>query len=106
RSLTPLPSQHVDTGMGFERICSILQDKTDMFGIDLWHPFFTAIGELCGRKYTGLYPPTNFPDPVAEAANPQLRTDIAFPVIADHVRCLTFAITDGALPINEARGYV
>src|SRR5207249_2907628 len=52
------------------------------------------------------YPATNAADPVAEAANPQLRHDIAFRVIADHIRCLTFAITDGAVPSNEGRGYV
>jgi alanyl-tRNA synthetase len=57
-------------------------------------------------KYTGLFPKTNAADPVAEAANPQLRHDIAFRVIADHVRCLTFALTDGAVPSNEGRGYV
>src|SRR3954451_23215804 len=106
RSLTPLPSTHVDTGMGFERMCQVLQDAPDNYGTDLWTPFFNAIAELSGRKYTGLFPPTNAPDPVAEAANPQLRTDIAFRVIADHIRCLTFAITDGATPSNEGRGYV
>src|SRR5439155_8217451 len=90
----------------FERICQILQGKTDNFGIDLWQPFFAAIADLSGRQYTGLFPPTNAPDPVAEGANPQLRTDIAFRVIADHVRCLTFAITDGAVPDKQGRGYV
>ncbi len=106
RSLTPLPAQHVDTGMGFERICSILQDKEDMFGIDLFEPFWGALTGLTGIKYTGLYPKTNAPDPAAEAASPQLRHDIAFRVIADHLRTLTFAITDGAVPSNEGRGYV
>jgi len=105
-SLSVLPAQHVDTGMGFERVCQVLQDKQDNFGTDLWMPFFSAIAELSGRKYTGQYPPTNKPDPVAEAANPQLRTDIAFRVIADHVRCLTFALTDGAVPDKQGRGYV
>ena len=106
RSLTVLPSQHVDTGMGFERICQVLQAKDDNFGIDLWDPFFAAISALSGQKYTGQYPKSNEADPEAEAANPQLRTDIAFRVIADHVRCLTFALTDGAVPSNEGRGYV
>src|SRR4051812_28201916 len=106
RSLTPLPAQHVDTGMGFERICSILQDKDDMYGIDLFDPFFAALGELSGFKYTGKFPPTNAPDPAAEAASPELRHDIAFRVIADHMRTLTFAIADGAAPSNEGRGYV
>ena len=106
RSLTPLPAQHVDTGMGFERICSILQDKTDMYGIDLFDPFFAAIGDLSGFKYAGKFPKTNAPDPAAEAADEQLRHDIAFRVIADHLRTLTFALTDGAIPSNEGRGYV
>src|SRR5687767_13065915 len=105
-SLDPLPAKHVDTGMGFERMCQILQGKTDNFGSDLWQPFFKAISELCGKTYVGLFPPTNAPDPVAEAANEQLRTDIAFRVVADHVRCLTFAITDGAVPDKQGRGYV
>src|SRR5690606_28711556 len=104
--LTPLPAQHVDTGMGFERIAQVLQDKQDNFGIDLWDPFFAAISKLSGKQYTGQYPKSNVADPEAESANPQLRTDIAFRVIADHVRCLTFALTDGAVPSNEGRGYV
>jgi alanyl-tRNA synthetase len=104
--LTPLPARHVDTGMGFERICSILQDKSDMYGIDLFDPFFAAIAQLSGFKYTGKFPKTNAPDPAAEAADPQLRHDIAFRVIADHLRTLTFALTDGAVPSNEGRGYV
>jgi len=104
--LTPLPAQHVDTGMGFERICSILQGKEDMYGIDLFDPFFSALTEFTGFKYGGRFPKNNSPDPVAEAADPQLRYDIAFRVIADHIRCLTFALTDGAVPSNEGRGYV
>ncbi|MGH7213923.1 MAG: alanine--tRNA ligase, partial [Tepidisphaeraceae bacterium] len=106
RSLTTLPSQHVDTGMGFERITQVLQNKDDNYGIDLFDPFWQALSHLSGRQYTGKYPKTNAADPVAEAADSQLRTDIAFRVIADHVRCLTFALTDGAVPSNEGRGYV
>jgi alanyl-tRNA synthetase len=104
--LTPLPAQHVDTGMGFERMCQVLQGKEDNYATDLWTPLFDKIKELSGISYGGLFPPTNAADPVAEAANPQLRHDIAFRVIADHARCLTFAITDGAMPSNLGRGYV
>jgi alanyl-tRNA synthetase len=104
--LTTLPSQHVDTGMGLERICQVLQDKQDNFATDLWTPLFDAITKLSGIRYTGLFPKTNAADPVAEAANEQLRYDIAFRVVADHARCLTFALTDGAVPSNEGRGYV
>src|SRR5437588_1250975 len=104
--LTTLPSQHVDTGMGLERICQVLQGKEDNFATDLWTPLFDAISQISNLKYTGLFPKTNAADPVAEAANAQLRHDIAFRVIADHARCLTFALTDGAVPSNEGRGYV
>jgi alanyl-tRNA synthetase len=106
RSLTPLPSQHVDTGMGFERITQVLQDKQDNYGIDLFDPFWAKLTELSGITYRGTFPASNVADPAAEAASPQLRHDIAFRVIADHVRCLTFALTDGAVPSNEGRGYV
>jgi alanyl-tRNA synthetase len=104
--LTPLPAKHVDTGMGFERICQVLQGKEDNYATDLWTPLFAAISEISGLKYTGLFTKTNAADPAAETANPQLRHDIAFRVIADHARCLTFALTDGAVPSNEGRGYV
>src|SRR4029434_1965924 len=67
---------------------------------------FDAISQISNLKYSGQFPKTNAADPVAEAANPQLRYDIAFRVIADHIRCLTFALTDGAIPSNEGRGYV
>ncbi|HEX3988541.1 MAG TPA: alanine--tRNA ligase-related protein, partial [Verrucomicrobiae bacterium] len=104
--LTPLPQKHVDTGMGFERICQVLQEKQDNYAIDLWTPLFDRMRELSGCKYAGKFPPTNAPDPKLEAADEQLRHDIAFRVVADHARCLTFALTDGAVPSNEGRGYV
>ncbi len=104
--LTTLPAQHVDTGMGLERICQVLQGKDDNYATDLFTPIFTALTKLTGITYTGKFPKTNAADPDAEAADTQLRHDIAFRVIADHLRCLTFAITDGATPSNEGRGYV
>jgi alanyl-tRNA synthetase len=106
RSLVTLPAQHVDTGMGFERIAQVLQDKQSNYDIDLFDPFWARLRELSGHKYSGLFPKTNATDPAAEAASPGLRKDIAFRVIADHIRCLTFALTDGATPSNEGRGYV
>ncbi|HEX8914662.1 MAG TPA: alanine--tRNA ligase [Humisphaera sp.] len=106
RSLTPLPAQHVDTGMGLERIIQVLQGKDDNYGIDLFDPFWAKLKELSGITYGGRYPKSNTADPVAEAADAGLRHDIAFRVIADHVRCLTFALTDGAEVSNEGRGYV
>ncbi len=106
RSLTPLPAKHVDTGMGFERICQVLQGKDSTYAIDLFVPYFQALTELTGIQYSGTFPNTNVADPVAEAASPQLRHDIAFRVIADHIRTLTFALTDGAVPSNEGRGSV
>src|SRR5207247_6686228 len=106
RSLTPLPARHVDTGMGLERIIQVLQNVNDNYAIDLFNPFWEALTRLTGIRYAGKYPPTNAADPEAEARDAQLRHDIAFRVIADHIRCLTFALTDGAVPSNEGRGYV
>lgn len=106
RSLTPLPAKHVDTGMGLERIIQVLQGVDSNYEIDLFHPYWDALARLSGHRYGARYPKTNAADPVAEAADPDLRRDIAFRVIADHIRCLTFALTDGATPGNEGRGYV
>ena len=90
--LTPLPAKHVDTGMGFERIARVLQGKTSNYDTDIWMPIFRAIQEKTGgRPYRG---------------DLEDHTDTAYRVIADHIRCLTVAITDGAVPSNEGRGYV
>ncbi|HYH02835.1 MAG TPA: alanine--tRNA ligase [Bacillota bacterium] len=87
-SLEELPSKHVDTGMGFERIVSVLQNRRSNYDIDLFETVINAIEKVSGRSYT-----------VPEH-------QVAMRVIADHVRALTFAIADGALPSNEGRGYV
>ncbi len=87
-SLTPLRHQHVDTGMGFERICSVLQGKTSNFETDLFQPLLAAVSELSGIDYQP-----------GEAGTPHR-------VIADHLRMLSFAIADGVIPANEGRGYV
>ncbi|MEX2388541.1 MAG: alanine--tRNA ligase [Phycisphaeraceae bacterium] len=90
--LTPLPNKHVDTGMGFERLCAVLQGKTSNYDTDVFAPLFKAISNVTGaRPYAG-----KMDDAV----------DMAHRVIADHIRTLTFALTDGAVPSNEGRGYV
>ncbi len=90
--LTPLPAKHVDTGMGFERICAVLQGKDSNYDTDVFTPIFEAIRQVTGaRPYSG-----RLDDAI----------DTAYRVIADHIRCLTFALTDGAVPSNEGRGYV
>ena len=91
--LTPLPSKHIDTGMGFERIVRVLQGKDSNYDTDVFSPILRKIEELTGRRYTGR---------VGAGAD----VDNAFRVVADHVRMLTFSITDGAKPSNEGRGYV
>jgi alanyl-tRNA synthetase len=89
--VVPLPAKHVDTGMGLERVASVLQKKSSNYDTDLFTPIMKAISDLSGKKYTSVLEDKN---------------DIAFRVIADHLRCLTFAITDGGMPSNEGRGYV
>ncbi len=106
-TLTPLPSQHVDTGMGFERICSVLQgmqhDRLCQFSnydTDVFTTLFAAIQKRCSAiDYKRTLPGDDAPDA-------QIKSDVTYRVIADHLRCLTFAITDGAMPSNEGRGYV
>eukprot|EP01039_Chlorochromonas_danica_P010133 gene10133-11215_t len=97
-SLRTLPSKHIDTGMGLERLTSILQNKRSNYDTDVFQPFFTAIGRAVGcAPYAGL---------IGEADARQGYRDTAYRVLADHLRTLTFAITDGAVPSNEGRGYV
>jgi alanyl-tRNA synthetase len=99
--LVPLPAKHVDTGMGFERICAVLQGKKSNYDTDVWTPIFDAIQRRAGAAaYSGT-----LPDAQAAGSGPRM-IDVSYRVIADHLRCLTFALTDGAVPSNEGRGYV
>ncbi|HTP12777.1 MAG TPA: alanine--tRNA ligase, partial [Bacteroidota bacterium] len=96
--LHPLPAKHVDTGMGFERVCAVLQGKDSNYDTDVFSPIIRKISELTGKAYDGSLRP--------DLDRSQSEIDTAMRVIADHVRTLTFAIGDGALPSNEGRGYV
>ncbi|XQY90806.1 alanine--tRNA ligase [Metabacillus sp. HB246100] len=86
---TPLPKKNIDTGMGLERMVSVIQDVQTNFDTDLFIPIIRATEEISGEKY-----------------RTDEEKDVAFKVIADHVRTVSFAISDGALPSNEGRGYV
>lgn len=88
-SLEKLPAQHVDTGMGFERICAVLQGKTSNYDTDVFQPIIQEIAGISGKIY-----------------GDDEETDIAMRVIADHLRAVSFSIADGASPSNEGRGYV
>ena len=88
-SLEPLAKKVIDTGMGFERLVRTIQGKTSNYDTDVFQPMLTKIGNICGCEY-----------------GKDEKTDIAMRVIADHIRTIAFAITDGQLPSNEKAGYV
>jgi alanyl-tRNA synthetase len=89
--LTQLPAMHVDTGMGFERICAVLQQKKSNYDTDVFTPIIARVSDIAGKGYS-----RKIDDP----------SDIAMRVISDHVRMLSFSIADGGIPSNEGRGYV
>ena len=88
-SLDGLPKKVIDTGMGFERLVRTLQGKQSNYDTDVFQPMLRRIGEICGCEY-----------------GKEEKTDIAMRVVADHIRTIAFAITDGQLPSNEKAGYV
>jgi alanyl-tRNA synthetase len=95
-SLKPLPSKHVDTGMGFERLVTAIQGVRSNYDTDVFSPLFERIQEITGvRSYAG-----KFGDEDTDGI------DTAYRVVADHVRTLTFALSDGGVPNNVGRGYV
>jgi len=109
-TFSPLPQRHVDTGMGFERVTAIIQDTktlTDFFGTisnyetDIFRPIFDELEKLSTKKYGSTLPTEK-----SGCESEQEKIDIAFRVIADHIRALSFAIADGIIPSNEGRGYV
>ena len=94
-SLEQLPAQHVDTGMGFERLCMVLQGVQSNYDTDVFSPLILKVEQLTGSKYT-----------VVAENQEQDQVNIAIRVIVDHVRAVAFAIADGQLPSNNGAGYV
>jgi alanyl-tRNA synthetase len=92
-SLVELPAMHVDTGMGFERLCMVLQGKTTTYDTDIFTPFIEIIERVSGIRYTHRY-------------DRDAKQDIAMRVLADHIRAISFTIADGQLPANSGAGYV
>jgi alanyl-tRNA synthetase len=106
----PLAARHVDTGMGFERVAAMIQDTQDLtdfsrtisnYETDIFRPIFDEIEELSEKNYGSTLPTQK-----SGGESEQEKIDIAFRVIADHIRALSFAIADGIIPSNEGRGYV
>jgi len=107
-----LPAKHVDTGMGFERACSIIQNtkgftdfsqKPSNYATDVFTPIFRKLEELSGKTYVNIYPELGAD---RSAFTEEMKTAIAFRVIADHLRTLSFSIADGIMPGNNGRNYV
>jgi alanyl-tRNA synthetase len=100
-SLEPLADQHVDTGMGFERICAVLQGKSSTYDTDLFAPILQATADRCPLPTVSGYDDIRVDDDTERE-----RIRIALRVVADHIRTIAFAISDGVMPGNAGRGYV
>ena len=110
-SFSPLPARHVDTGMGFERVASIIQGTNNLtdfanarisnYETDIFRPIFDELEKLSGKTYGSTLPVSG-----STGDTEQEKNDVAFRVIADHIRTLTFAIGDGIQPGNTDRNYV
>ena len=92
-SLETLPAAHIDTGMGFERLCMALQGKKSNYDTDIFTPFINKISELSGKPYKGSY-------------DLSAKSDIAMRVVADHLRAVSFAVADGQMMSSNGAGYV
>ena len=95
-ALVPLPARHVDTGMGFDRLVRILQGKSSNYDTDVFQPLIQFIAEKSGKKYNSA----------AKPGEEGWNDAVAMRVMADHIRAITFAISDGQLPSNNKAGYV
>jgi alanyl-tRNA synthetase len=114
-TFTPLPAQHVDTGMGFERLTSIIQGtknftdfanaKISNYETDIFRPIFDELEKMSGHRYASTLPQPNAHGQIIPESE-QEKVDVAMRVIADHIRTLSFAIADGIQPGNNDRNYV
>jgi alanyl-tRNA synthetase len=104
-SLEKLPAQHVDTGMGFERLCMALQNVTSNYDTDVFTPLIKKVEEITGFKYSSNVVSSSAVE-THQISDEQNKTNIAIRVIVDHVRAVAFAIADGQLPSNTGAGYV
>lgn len=100
-SLEPLPNKHVDTGMGFERLVRVLQNKTSNYDTDVFSNTIQLIEKITGISYKATEA-----NPVANKRTAQENTDVAIRVLSDHIRAICFTIADGQLPSNTGAGYV
>lgn len=91
--LENLPARHIDTGMGFERLCMVLQNKNSTYDTDVFTPLIKRIESITNKVYGGSY-------------DKKSSSDVAFRVVVDHLRAVAFCIADGALPANSGAGYV